>query len=514
MSGVAGGNRIKREDVQKTFNDYINNVLKRVPGFKTASLSGSIKSGSKEDYGDLDIIATFSGEDKKEVKERIINTIQGLSQKIIVPFKSVKYTGRRYYNAGELVSVLFPITGKPGEYIQVDNIISLSEEEHNFKNNFLDLPAEKQGLLIGLAKTILLEEPLNVVFKKLGITNLPPLQKNEEYEFNLSSVELSLRKVMLENFKEVSRDKVWGTTDWNNVVKLFENFIIDGTFEELLNDISLKLKNPRSKNRVAGIFKRMVSVKSGEVGTPKGYNKEAALKKVSTKLAESFKRTLLNTKVSFSQFFTESENSGFKLVVIFAGRFQPFHRGHALYYEKAKHEFSTAKFFIATSSNTSKAAVKDPDKYPFNFEDKKQIITATGVPADEVIECVQPYQPVEILQHFNPNTDRVIFLVGKKDMQEDPRFSFKDTKTGNKSYFQPYKNINDMVSFNPKGGHSYVYAPGNIIFDIDGNRMSSATEWRNDFKNADVKKRKRMVIETIGHFDQNIYNIFVRKLCK
>ena len=515
MSGVAGGNRIKREDVQSTFNDYTKRVLEKIPGFLNATLSGSIKTGAKADFGDLDIITSFKGDSKQEVKQRIIDSVTSLPSSLIVPFKSPKYAGRKYYNSGELISVLFPITGQPGQYIQVDNIIALSQEEHNFKNMFLDLPAEKQGLLIGLVKTVLLEEDSKNVFRRLGIFNLQSLQEGEEYEFNLSSVNLSLRKVKLENFKEISREIIWGSADWSLVEKLLQNFNLDATFEELLDEINNKLKNPRSKKRVAGIFKGMVSVKSGEVGTPKGTNKERAIKLVTQKLSESFIKPLFNKHKSFSQFFTESEQKqSYRLIVIFPGRFQPFHKGHLFYYEKAKHEFPSAKFYIATASNTSKSALKEPEKYPFSFEEKKQIMIAAGVPADEIVQTVNPYTPVEILQHYNPDIDKVIYLVGKKDMETNPRFSFKETKSGNKSYFQPYKDINQMIPFNEKGGHGYVYAPGTFTFDIDGKKCMGATELRQEFKSADEKKRQRIIIDVIGHPDQNIYNLFVNKLGK
>ena len=91
----------------------------------------------------------------------------------LTTLKSEKYTGRRYYNSGELISVLYPIVGKEDQYIQVDNIISLTEEEHAFKGSFLDLPAEKQGLIIGLAKVILLEQDPQDVFRRMGISNIP-----------------------------------------------------------------------------------------------------------------------------------------------------------------------------------------------------------------------------------------------------------------------------------------------------------------------------------------------------
>jgi hypothetical protein len=307
MSGVAGGTRIKLEDVDRTFTSFYNNVLKQIPGFRKANLSGSTKAKSKEDYGDLDIIAQFDGQDKKEVKQRIIDFITKQSDRVIIPFKSPKYTGRKYYNAGELISVLFPIEGKEGGEIQVDVIIALDPAEQEFKTSFLDLPAEKQGLIIGLAKVILLEKPVLKVFKELGITNVPTPGENQEYEFNLSSNKLTLRLVTLDNYKETNREDIWSTTDWSTIGKLFKGFKLDGNFEQLLNSINSKVKDPRSKRRIAGVFKSMVSVKSGEEGTPKGDNKIKAIQQVDQVL---------------------SEVANQETVGLYAGGFKPPHRGH------------------------------------------------------------------------------------------------------------------------------------------------------------------------------------------
>lgn len=286
MSGVAGGNRIQKADVQRTFDKYVKQILEKIPGFKKASLSGSVKVGAKADYGDLDLVTWFEGDDKREVKQRIIKLANSQPDSIIVPFKSEKYAGKKYYNSGEIITVLFPIVGKQDEYIQVDNIISLTEEEHGFKNNFLDLPAEKQGLVLGLAKVITLEEDPQNIFRRLSISDIPPLGENEEFEFNISSGKLSLRKVKLDNFREVAREEIWTTTNWGLIKQLFKNYNIEGTFEDLLKDIKTKLKNPRSRNRVKGIFNSMVSVKSGEVGTEKAKGKEYALNAVNTLLEE------------------------------------------------------------------------------------------------------------------------------------------------------------------------------------------------------------------------------------
>jgi cytidyltransferase-like protein len=212
--------------------------------------------------------------------------------------------------------------------------------------------------------------------------------------------------------------------------------------------------------------------------------------------------------IDFRNFFLKEEK-GSKLILIFPGRFQPFHTGHKNYYENAKRKFSIAHCFIATASNTSKSAIKEPDKYPFSFSEKKEIITATGISPNEVVECVNPYTPVEILNRFNPELDKVIFLVGKKDMETDPRFAFTPLKSGAPSYFQRYVGIEQMTPFVE---HGYVDAPGTLTFDIDGKPCTGATELRNAFKAGDEKARKRIIISVIGHFDQKIYNLFVSKL--
>jgi hypothetical protein len=210
---------------------------------------------------------------------------------------------------------------------------------------------------------------------------------------------------------------------------------------------------------------------------------------------------------SFKQFFTE-DTSG-KLVVIFAGRFQPFHKGQKELYDKAKAKFPQANFYIATSDTNPKLAIKDPSRYPFNFNDKKQIIQATGVPANEIIQIAQPYKPTEILEKYSPDLDKVIFLVGEKDMREDPRFAFTPTKSGAPSYFQPLTDINNMEPFIK---HGYVYAPGTITFSIDGRPCTSASELRSEFKAGDDKKRQRIVIDVVGRPDKTVYNLFVHKL--
>ena len=322
MSGSAGGNRIIRSSVAKTAEDYINKVLSKFPGFKGAKISGSYNTGSKNDFGDLDLIVNLTATDKKSIKVELAKYLSSLSDNIIVPFKSDKYKGKKHLNTGEIITILYPITGQPGEYVQIDNMVSISDEEAEFKKEFLDYPAEIQGLILGLSKVICLEEDPKTIFARLGIKNVPTLEPNQEYEFNLSSAGLTLRVVTLDNFKEVERTEVWKSSNWSSIKKLFTGYNIDGSFEDLLNDITSKVKNIRSKTRIKGIFNSMVSIKSGEVNTPKGDNKQQALDKVNSTLSEN------NLGRYLVSMLLEQEEETQPAIAIFPGAFKPPHKGH------------------------------------------------------------------------------------------------------------------------------------------------------------------------------------------
>jgi hypothetical protein len=322
MSGSAGGNRIPRTALQNTVNSYIEKVLKNFPGFKSAKISGSYNNTDKQDFGDIDLIVNIeSGKDKKIDKQDLVKHLESLSTDIIVPFKSDKNKGKRTLNHGEIVTVLYPIDGVPGEYVQIDNIVSSTEDESDFKKSVLDYPAEKQGLILGLVKAVLLETDPNKVFAKMGITNLDPLESNQEYEFHVSTAGLSLRKVTLDdNFKTLESTEMWSSSKFDDVKKLLSDYRIDGTFEELIQDIK-KLKNPRSKNRVKGWFLKNIRVQAGEVGTPKAEKKQQAIDTVNA-LQEKYGKLALEIA---KPFLFEDEN---KTIAVFPGKFKPPHKDH------------------------------------------------------------------------------------------------------------------------------------------------------------------------------------------
>ncbi len=176
MSGSAGGNRIPRAAVEKTVQEYIQKVLSKFPSFRGAKISGSYNTGTKSDFGDIDLIVQLDSEDKKNIKAELAKYVSSLPDDVIVPFKSDKYKGKKFLNTGEIITILYPITGMPGDFVQIDNIVSISDKEAEFKKEFLDYPAEIQGLILGLAKVACLEEDPQSIFSRMGIKNVPALE--------------------------------------------------------------------------------------------------------------------------------------------------------------------------------------------------------------------------------------------------------------------------------------------------------------------------------------------------
>ena len=109
-------------------------------------------------------------------------------------------------------------------------------------------------------------------------------------------------------------------------------------------------------------------------------------------------------------------------LVIYPGRFQPWHKGHKAVYDYLVKNFGRDNVFVASSNKV------DPPRSPFSFSEKVQFMNLTGVSADRIIETRDPYRSIELVQNYDPKTTRLIFAVSEKDMADDPRFSFKTKK--------------------------------------------------------------------------------------
>lgn len=206
-----------------------------------------------------------------------------------------------------------------------------------------------------------------------------------------------------------------------------------------------------------------------------------------------------------------------RIIAVYAGRFHPFHHGHAEVFRELASKFGIANTYITTSGKV------DPNKSPFSFDEKKIMMQAAGVPAGNVVEETVPYAPVNLPQKLaaDPNRDIMVFGVGQKDMAEDPRFAFTPLKDGTASFFQKYTGKN-MMPFSAKknddgtrAGHGYVIPVADVEFSIAGKKINSASQIRELYKSADVEQRLQILNELYpdgGAKVNSIKRIFDAKL--
>ena len=137
--------------------------------------------------------------------------------------------------------------------------------------------------------------------------------------------------------------------------------------------------------------------------------------------------------------------AGPQLVVIYPGRFQPFHLGHADVFSGLQNKFGRNNVYIATSNKV------ELPKSPFSFSDKTVLMHAAGIPHDRIIEVSDPYRPDDYVRALNLNLSNTImlFAVGAPDAARlaiDTVYT-EFTPTGRKSKIPPGKKVGDPRPF-------------------------------------------------------------------
>ena len=192
-----------------------------------------------------------------------------------------------------------------------------------------------------------------------------------------------------------------------------------------------------------------------------------------------------------SKFLVESimlgDNPIKKTVVIYVGRFQPFHKGHYGTYQHLVKKFGKDNVFIGSSNKTDKL------KSPFKFNEKVKIMTTMfGIPKSKIHQVKNNYKPTEILKKFDEDTTAFITVVGEKDK----------ARLGGK-YFQPYKG-EPTEGYRDRG---YVY-----VAPMAGNSVSG-TEVRNGLSNgSDEQKKDFFTDRAYNKFNKTIFNLITSKL--
>jgi hypothetical protein len=173
-------------------------------------------------------------------------------------------------------------------------------------------------------------------------------------------------------------------------------------------------------------------------------------------------------------------------IIIYGGRFQPFHKGHYAAYQNLVAEFGKANVYIGTSNDTSS------DKSPFTFKEKKEIATKMfGIPASKFVKVNNPYRPVEILSKYDGKITQYIAAVGEKDASR--------LKSG---YFKPYKG---------KAGYGYDEVGYYYPVPAEQNPISG-TDVRKKLGSSNKEVAKKFFLKAYPSFDKDIFKMITSKL--
>ena len=190
------------------------------------------------------------------------------------------------------------------------------------------------------------------------------------------------------------------------------------------------------------------------------------------------------------------DEAGPQLVVLYPGRFQPFHLGHREVFQSLQGKFGRDSVFIATSNKT------EPPKSPFNFTDKSILMHAAGIPSDRILEVASPYK---LPEQFDPANTIFVAAVGAPDAQRLRPDSVK--KDGNPGYFKTFKNLKECATAD-QHGYVIIADERHKVIDINGQSVdvSHGTQTRQAWNlvRNDPKQRSAFLLQMYGRDDAEL----------
>jgi hypothetical protein len=194
------------------------------------------------------------------------------------------------------------------------------------------------------------------------------------------------------------------------------------------------------------------------------------------------------------------------LIVVYPGRFHPFHRGHKASYDYLTKQFGADNVYIATSN------VQAPLTSPFTYADKVEMMTKLGIPAGHVVQVKNPYQVKEITDSLpDPENTALVYAISEKDMQGDAaRFKFGTKKNGEPSYMQPMPE--NLKQLKPMTKHAYVTVTPTVNFKVKGADANSASEVRKIYIAGNDTDRANIIADLYGEVDPDLQTMFNQRL--
>jgi hypothetical protein len=191
-------------------------------------------------------------------------------------------------------------------------------------------------------------------------------------------------------------------------------------------------------------------------------------------------------------------------LVIYPGRFHPFHLGHKASYDWLTDQFGENNVYIASSN------VQDPATSPFSFSDKVTMMTKLGIPSGRIVNVKNPYQAKEITSMLSDEekaNTALVFAVSAKDAE---RFNFAPKKDGSAGYLQPVPANKKLME--PMTKHGYVAITPTVNFQVKGVNANSASQIRKLYLDGNDNDRMQIIADLYGVADSELKDLFDERL--
>ncbi len=191
-------------------------------------------------------------------------------------------------------------------------------------------------------------------------------------------------------------------------------------------------------------------------------------------------------------------------LVIYPGRFHPFHLGHKASYDWLTQQFGENSVYVASSGK------QEAETSPFAYADKVKMATKLGVPAGRIKQVKNPYQATEITKALSDQEKAntvLVFAVSAKDAQ---RFDYRPKANGSPAYLQPLPE--DEKGIKPMTQHGYVVVTPTVNFRVQGADANSASQIRKLYTAGNDNDRDQIIVDLYGVADSELRDVFDQAL--
>lgn len=187
-------------------------------------------------------------------------------------------------------------------------------------------------------------------------------------------------------------------------------------------------------------------------------------------------------------------------VVVYGGRFQPYHRGHHAVYKSLVNHFGDDHVWVATSNKVT----EDPSF--LTFDERKRFMKLLGVREDRIAQAKNPaFAPHEVFKQFKEPLAYIAVGGQKNGDRYTGNDFFEPYPTDDKGQPMKFERVKDkLLPLSAKRGYYLLasQAAGGL----------SGTQIRKELMTGDDAARRKAFEKHLGKVDDELYKVLQDKL--